>query len=263
MDHHAFQDRVVVVTGAASGIGEACARNFASLGARVVVADLNEASSRKVADVISGHAVKLDVTSADSVEAAAADIEAAVGPVDVLVTSAGVSIGRVPPEKMALPDWERIMEINLRGTWLCAVSFGSRMIKRGHGNIVTIASLSGMSSRPLHAYAPSKAAVINMTANLAAEWGHAGVRVNAVSPGFTLTPLLKGAIERGEKRVEGITDHTPLSRLIEPHEIAKAVAFLASDDASAITGINLPVDAGWLAGVAWASHGGVRSASKS
>ena len=145
-----------------------------------------------------------------------------------------------------------------RGTYVAAVVFGTRMAARRRGSIVNIASVAGMRSMPLHAYAPAKAAVIAMTECLAAEWGPAQVRVNAVSPGYTRTPALQAAIDKGERDVSALERNAALGRLVEPTEIARAVAFLASPDAAAITGANLPVDCGWLVAGSWHTYGGLR-----
>ena len=115
-----------------------------------------------------------------------------------------------------------------------------------------------MRSMPLHAYAPAKAAVIAITECLAAEWGPAQVRVNAVSPGYTRTPPLQAAIERGERDVSALAGNAALGRLVEPDEVARVVAFLAGPEASAITGVNLPVDCGWLLAPSWHTYGGLR-----
>jgi NAD(P)-dependent dehydrogenase (short-subunit alcohol dehydrogenase family) len=150
-----------------------------------------------------------------------------------------------------------VLHIDLRGTWLAAVEFGKRMAVRGHGSIVTIASIAGMRSMPLHAYTPAKSAVIAMTADLATEWGRSGVRANSVSPGYTLTPLLRDVIDRGERDPANLVGESALGRLVDPEEVARAVCFLASDEASAITGVNLPVDAGWLVAPSWRTYSGV------
>jgi NAD(P)-dependent dehydrogenase (short-subunit alcohol dehydrogenase family) len=249
--------RIAVVTGGASGIGEACCRVLAGRGARVVVADVDETRARGVAEAIGGLALALDVGSAESCEAAAARCEAEVGAVDMLVTSAGIIQRPLRPEALPLEDVDRIVAIDQRGTYLSCVAFGQRMARRGRGAIVTIASIAGMRSMPLHAYAPVKAAVISMTECLAAEWGRSGIRVNCVSPGFTLTPALQAAIDKGERDVSALAGNSALGRLVTPDEIARAVAFLVSDDASAITGANVPVDAGWLVAPSWHTYGGV------
>lgn len=249
--------RIAVVTGGASGIGEACARLFAERGAKVVVADLNLDGAKAVAGAIGGVAVEIDVRSPESVEAAAKRVETEVGPTDIVVCNAGVAQLPVPAETLQLDVWDRMQEIDLRGVFVTAVAFGRHMIQRGKGSIVNISSITGMRSTPVHAYASAKAAVISLTSSLAADWGRSGVRVNAVSPGYTLTPLMQSLIDRGERDPATILPSTALGRLIRPDEIARAVAFLASDEASAITGINVPVDAGWLVAPSWHTYGGI------
>lgn len=253
-----FSGRVAVVTGGASGIGEACARLLAQAGARVVVADRNEPAARAVAEAIGGIALALDVGDEASVDALVAAVQARCGAAQVLVNSAGVLQRTLPPEELTLREWDHVARIDLRGTYLCCARFGAAMARRGSGAIVNIASVAGMGSGPLHAYGPAKAGVINLTECLAAEWGPKGVRVNAVSPGFTHTPALDKGITTHTLAPQAMTANAALGRLIEPREIAQAVAFLASDAASAITGINLPVDAGYLVATPWASYGGLR-----
>jgi len=254
-----FQDRVAVITGGASGIGEACAGLLAEGGARVVIADLDLARAEAVARRLGGLAVAVEVADAASVEALAERAELEAGPVDLLVTAAGITQVPVPTEELTLETWERVIDVDLKGTWLSCVAFGNRMVKRRRGSIVTIASITGHRSTPLHAYGPAKAAVVSMTGNLAAEWGRSGVRVNTVAPGYTLTPLLKGQIEAGKRDPSLLVANSALGRMIEPVEVARAICFLLSDDASAITGISLPIDAGWLTAGSWQSYGGVRA----
>ncbi|MQA08959.1 MAG: SDR family oxidoreductase [Pseudonocardiaceae bacterium] len=249
--------RVAVVTGGASGIGAAVSRHCADRGAKVVVADINSEQATTVADEISGHAVTLDVTDENQVGAVADHIEREVGPVDILVTSAGITQRPLSPEELGITDWDNVLRVDLRGTWLCAVEFGKRMALRGSGAIVTIASIAGMRSMPLHAYTPAKSAVIALTADLATEWGRSGVRANSVAPGYTLTPLLQDQIDQGQRDVANLTSQTALGRLVETDEVANAVCFLASDSASAITGVNVPVDCGWLVAPTWNTYAGV------
>jgi NAD(P)-dependent dehydrogenase (short-subunit alcohol dehydrogenase family) len=251
--------RVAVVTGGASGIGEACARLFAARGARVVVADLNKSRAETVAGEIGGHAFEVDVTSAEAQETLAEEVEAGIGPAAIVVTSAGVGQRPLPPEELRLSTYDRMIEIDLKGTYLTCLAFGRRMALRGHGAIVTIASITGMRSTPLHSYGPAKAAVISLTQGLAAEWGRSGVRVNAISPGYTLTPLLKDSIDKGLRDPALLSGNAALGRMVLPDEIARAAAFLASDEAEAITGINLPVDCGWLVTGSWDAYGGLRA----
>ncbi len=253
-----FAGHIAVVTGGASGIGAACARMLIAHGARVVIADRKLAPAQALAREIGAHAFEIDIADEGSVEAVAEAIEALLGPVAVLVNSAGVLQRTLPPDRLTLVEWDFVIRVDLRGTYLCCAEFGKRMAKRGAGAIVNIASVAGMRSGPLHSYGPAKAGVINLTECLAAEWGPRGVRVNTVSPGFTQTPALDKGKATGTLEDTTMSANTALGRLIRPEEIAAAVVFLASDCASAITGANLPVDAGYLVATPWASYGGLR-----
>lgn len=249
---------LVVVTGGASGIGAACCEVLAGRGWHVIVADVAAGAGRALATRIDGHFVAIDVGDADAVEAAAGRIEDEFGPVAGLVNSAGVLQPPVAPEALPLDIWDRVVHIDQRGTYVAALAFGRRMAERGNGGaIVNIASVAGSRSMPLHSYAPAKAAVISMTACLAAAWGRTGLRVNSVSPGYTLTPALKAEIEAGRRDTSRLSENAALNRLAAPEEVAEAVAFLLSPAASAISGIDLPVDCGWLAGSTWNTYGGL------
>jgi len=253
-----YDGRIAVVTGGASGIGAACARLLAARGAKVVVADMNEAGAMAVAAELGGAGYAIDVRDADAVAALAEKTERDVGPTDILVTSAGIVQAPLPPEDLPLEVYDNVIAVNLRGTYLTAKAYGAFMVQRRRGAIVTISSITAERSVPLHAYAPTKAAVTNLTAGLAAEWGSAGIRVNTVEPGFTRTPALQDQIDRGNRDPALLAANSTLGRMVEPEEIAKAVAFLASDEASAITGIALPVDAGFFCAGSWHPYGGVR-----
>ena len=156
-----------------------------------------------------------------------------------------------------MEQWDREVNIDLRGTFMVARAVGVRMAKRRYGAIVNVASVAGMTSGPIHAYTAAKAGVIQLTQTLAAEWGRAGVRVNAVSPGFTRTAMLEAGIASGALDKERLARPSAMNRLVEPMEVAQAIAFLLSPQASGITGINLPVDAGFLAGSTWDAYGGL------
>ncbi|HWA14637.1 MAG TPA: SDR family oxidoreductase [Burkholderiales bacterium] len=248
---------VAVVTGGASGIGAACCRELAARGAKVAVLDRDE-RAHAVADEVDGRGWVADVADEAAMQGIARDIESALGPVDMLVNSAGVIQRPLPPGELSMQDWDEVVRVDQRGTYVAALAFGVRMAGRRRGSIVNIASIAGMRSMPLHSYAPAKAAVISMTQCLAAEWGPAQVRVNAVSPGYTRTPALQDAIDKGQRDVSRLTGNAALGRMVEPADIARAVAFLCSDDAAAITGINLPVDCGWLVAGSWHTYGGLR-----
>lgn len=255
-----FSGRVAVVTGGASGIGAACARLLSSSGARVAIVDRKLALAEGVAEEIGAVAFEMDVADENSVRATAAAIEERLGAVSVLVNSAGVLQRTLPPEELTLAEWDFVVRVDLRGTYVCCAEFGKRMAERGAGAIINIASVAGMRSAPLHSYAPAKAGVISLTECLAAEWGRRGVRVNAVSPGFTHTPALDKGMATRTLDNEQMVSNSALGRLVQPEEIAAAVVFLASDLASAITGVNLPADAGYLVATPWASYGGLREA---
>jgi NAD(P)-dependent dehydrogenase (short-subunit alcohol dehydrogenase family) len=251
---------VAVVTGAASGIGAACCRELAARGAQLALLDRDD-RVHAVAREVGGLAWIVDVADEAALERCAGSIEAELGSAEILVNSAGVIQVPLPPDRLSMASWDEVVRVDQRGTYLAAVVFGTRMAARRRGSIVNIASVAGMRSMPLHAYAPAKAAVIAMTECLAAEWGPAQVRVNAVSPGYTRTPALQAAIDKGERDVSALERNAALGRLVEPAEIARAVAFLASPDAAAITGTNIPVDCGWLVAGSWHIYGGLRHAA--
>jgi NAD(P)-dependent dehydrogenase (short-subunit alcohol dehydrogenase family) len=166
--------------------------------------------------------------------------------------------GKIHPiERVRMEQWDREVNIDLRGTFMVARSVGLRMAKRRHGAIVNVASVAGMTSGPIHAYTAAKAGVIQITQTLAAEWGRARVRVNAVSPGFTRTAALEAGIASGALNKDLLARPTAMNRLVEPIEVAQAIAWLLSPASSGVTGINLPVDAGYIAGTSWAAYGGL------
>lgn len=255
--------RVVVVTGGASGIGAACSAVLARQGWFVVVADIAEDPGRAVAAQVRGEFLAIDVGDEQAVEVAATRAEELHGPVRALVNSAGVIQKPLRPEDLSMETWDRVVHIDQRGTYVACLAFGRRMAARGDGGaIVNIASVAGSRSMPLHSYTPAKAAVISMTACLAAAWGRDGIRVNSVSPGYTATPALQAEIDAGRRDVSLLAGNATLNRLVRPDEIGEAVAFLLSPAASAITGIDLPVDCGWLAGSTWNTYGGLPSPSQ-
>lgn len=252
-----LQGRVAVITGGASGIGAACCREFKACGATVVVLDRNAAAATAVAEDIGGVAYSCDIAIDDQLAETARRIEQEVGPVSALVNCAAVVQGRAGPYDLSMRKWDEIVRVDQRGTFVSCLTFARPMLERRAGSIVNIASVAGLRAMPMHAYGPAKAAVIAMTESLAGEWGPYAVRVNAVSPGFTRTEGVLAAITAGKVDVKAITDSTALGRLVEPSEIARTVAFLASDRAAAITGVNLPVDCGWLAASTWPTYGGL------
>jgi NAD(P)-dependent dehydrogenase (short-subunit alcohol dehydrogenase family) len=252
-----FDGRTALITGGASGIGLATARMLRERGAQVVVCDLQD-MPKESADGIASHV--LDVVDRGAVQALFARLAGEGVHVDLLVNCAGIVQDPLPPAQLRSDTFQRTLAISVEGTFnVCAV-FGSAMAERGRGAIVNIASVAGMRSMPLYSYSPAKAAVISLTEGLAAEWGRSGVRVNTISPGYTVTAALQSQIDAGLRDPEKLRANSALGQLIAPHHIASAIAFLLSDEAAMVTGINLPVDAGWLVAGSWSTFGGVRPA---
>ena len=245
---------IVLVTGGSRGIGAATAALLAEQGKKVVITDIKP-------EPIAGGAIlwpaPFDVASEGTVVAGVADIEKAHGPITGLVNAAGIFGKMHSLEKVRMEQWDREVNIDLRGTFMVARSVGVRMAQRRHGAIVNVASVAGMTSGPIHAYTAAKAGVIQLTQTLAAEWGRVGVRVNAVSPGFTRTAMLEAGIASGAMNKALMERYAAMNRMVEPSEVAQAIAWLLSPLASAVTGINLPVDCGFHAGSTWGAYGGL------
>ncbi len=245
------EGRVAVITGGGSGIGHATAKKLAEQGDAVVVADIQEEHGRAVAAEITaagGQAVfaPLDVASEQSVRELLEWSEREIGPTEVLVNSAGLIQNAVTAQALDMETHDHIWQVNYRGTYLCCRLFGDPMLRRGKGAIVNLASINSFRTMPLPAYSPGKAAVKMLTGILAAQYGSHGVRVNAVAPTFTMTPAIKARIESGLRDAESIRNSGALKVLVTPENVADGIAFLCSEQASVITGVTLPIDAGWL-----------------
>src|SRR5260370_10372499 len=221
-------DGAALVPGGSRGIGAATATLLASQCQRVVISDI-------APELLAGTQTILwpapfDVASETAVVSGIADIEAAHGPITGLVNAAGIFGKMHPVERVRMEQWDREVNIDLRGTFLVARSVGVRMAGRRHRAIVNVASVAGMTSGPIHAYTAAKAGVIQITQTLAAEWGRAGVRVNAVSPGFTRTAALEAGIASGALSKHLLESPTAMNRLVEPMEVAQAIIWLLSPD---------------------------------
>jgi 3-oxoacyl-[acyl-carrier protein] reductase len=229
-----LEGEVAIVTGAAKGLGAAIADGLEAEGARVVRTD------------IAGGEVHLDVRDRASIDAAVEAISKSLGTPTVLVNNAGVSrIG--PSDSLDDGEFSEVLDINLTGVLRCSQAVGRHMLDAGRGAIVNIASINAFVGMPGRAaYCSSKAALLGLTRVLAVEWASRGVRVNAVCPGYVRTPMVERAIAQGFYSGEALRDRTPAGRLAEPTDVAAAAAFLASNDASYLTGQALVVDGGYL-----------------
>ncbi|MBP2236482.1 NAD(P)-dependent dehydrogenase (short-subunit alcohol dehydrogenase family) [Sinorhizobium kostiense] len=240
-----------VVTGGASGIGEATVRKFASSGWKVIIADINADRGREIAGELSVRgfdvqSVYLDVTDEAAVQSFSEQVFSLEGGVAALINSGGILQNATRLTSMRIEDFDRILDVNLRGSVLTGKAFGKKMAESGHGAIINLCSLTTFHALPQPAYAMSKAALKTLTEVMAAELGPQGVRVNAVAPGYTLTPAMKDRIDRGERDPSKVISKSALGRFVEPSEIGEAIFFLCSPAAAAITGVTLPVDCGWL-----------------
>ena len=246
-----LHERVALITGAASGIGRATADRLASEGAIVVVSDLQDEAGEQAAAELRGAGgealfVHLDVTDENGWAGAVERVLAERGSLGILVNNAGLG-DLAPIEETTLSDWERTVAIDQTGVFLGMKSCGDALKASGHGSVINISSIFGTSGGfgTSPAYHAAKGAVRTLTKNVALHWATEGVRVNSIHPGFIRTPILDQA--RGTEVWDAMTTLTPMGRLGEPEEIAAAVAYLASDDASFVTGLELYVDGGYIA----------------
>lgn len=239
---------VAVVTGAGKGIGEAVARRLADAGARVAVTSRRAEDAERVATALgAGHRpYGMDVQSSASVDAAIAAIRADLGTPSVLVNNAGIN--RIAPSvDLTDDDWGAVIDTNLTGVFRCCRAVGAAMVDAGRGSIINIASIIGTDvAMPWRApYAASKAGVVGLTRMLAVEWAPSGVRVNAILPGPTLTPMVEEAVANGVVNLGVAVDRTPAGRLGAPDDIAGAVLLLATDESAFVTGQAITVDGGY------------------
>lgn len=247
--------QTAVITGAAHGIGRAIALRLAGEGAAIAILDLDAKGAEETAALIRktggrAFATGADITDMESLTAAIDAAEAALGPIGILVnnaayTAAGDLAG------ISLDGWHREIDVNVNGTYHCLRALLPKMQARGGGVVVNIASVNGVRYFGNPAYSAAKAALINLTQSVASEYGKHGIRCNAVLPGSVRTDNITWKIrqERDPQVFTKLARWYPLGRVAEPEDVAKAVSFLASDEASYITGVSLPVDGGLTAGM--------------
>ena len=246
-----FKDKVAIVTGGSSGIGKATALAFARKGAKVVIADwIENLETMDMIENLGGEAifVKCDVSKSADVIALVEKTVATFGQLDFAFNNAGIEGTSSPTQDCSEENWDKTIGVNLKGIWLCMKYEIPVMLKKGKGVIVNCSSAAGLVGfQGLPAYVASKHGVIGLTKTAALECAKLGIRVNAVCPGVIQTPMIDRLTGKKKEAVEQFTDLEPVGRFGKPEEIANAVIWLCSDEASFVTGIAMPVDGGFVA----------------
>lgn len=247
-----LKDKVALITGGGRGLGRAIALAFAKEGADIVISEIDMPAAERVSGEVKtlgrhSLAIKADVTNKMEIEEVVKAILniKELGKIDILVNNAGVAMVR-PSEELEEADWDKGLNIDLKGVFLYSQVVGKEMSRQKRGNIINIASIYGLFGVPARAsYCSAKAGVISLTKVLACEWARYNINVNAIAPGFIRTDMVKDLIKRGIFDEKAVAGRTPAGRLGEPEEIANAAVFLASDESSYITGHTLVIDGGW------------------
>ncbi|MBW1868523.1 MAG: SDR family oxidoreductase [Deltaproteobacteria bacterium] len=254
-----LKGKVAIVTGGASGIGKTISVAFAEAGATVVIPDLDaegaEDTSREIKRLgQESFSIESDVANPDHVDLIFDNTLDEYGKIDILVNNAGTTHPAVSILDLDLEYVDKIFSVDFKGLYLCSRRAGREMIRQNNGCIINISSIAGLTPLPLVMYGPMKSAVNMLTRILAREWAQYKIRVNAIAPGYVMTPLIKNMIEKGQRDPSLIIERTPMNKMLDPMDIAKAVLFLVSSEARYITGAVLPVDGGWLTDGGWTAY---------
>ncbi len=248
-----YQRSVAFVTGASTGIGRATALGFGKCNAHVAVVDINEDAGLETVDIITAsggraHFIKCNVSDGNEVERAVEETVKILGSLDFAFNNAGIEGHQALTSECSLENWDQVINVNLKGVWLCMKNQIPQMLKQGRGTIVNCSSIAGLIGFPgIPAYVASKHGVIGLTKTAALEYAKQNIRVNAICPGVVQTPMIDRFVH-GEAQVrKQLTEKEPLGRVGEPDEIAAAALWLCSESASFVTGHSLVVDGGWVA----------------
>jgi NAD(P)-dependent dehydrogenase (short-subunit alcohol dehydrogenase family) len=250
---------IVLITGGASGLGFAAAQGFADQGAIVVIADLKETDSRVAALKVGDRHLGLgcDVADESQVNALVKFVIGQFGRVDVLINCAGIADQVTPTIEQDIAHFRRLLDIHLTGTYMVTKACAPHMLKQGKGCVINVSSIAGVTGLTYrNAYSAAKAGISMLTRTLGCEWAEEGLRVNAIAPGYILTPLTQTLIDKGRLDKRVVERRTPMGKFGKPSHIADAMLFLASDRAEFITGVTLPVDGGYTS---WGTPGDASS----
>ena len=251
--------KVAIITGGGAGIGKAICLAFAAAGASIAVADIDAQSAEETARQIQNlgresFAIAADVSKEQDVDLIFDKILERFAKADILVNNAGISHPAVSILDLDPAFIDKVFSIDYKGVYLCSRRAGREMLGQKAGCILNISSIAGITPLPLAMYGPMKSAVNMLTRILAREWARNNIRVNAIAPGYVLTPLIKDMIESGQRNPDLIINRTPMGKMLDPADIAETALYLASDSARHITGIVLPVDGGWLSDGGWSAY---------